>query len=455
MITTEETVIETTSLEETLAETFWPVLIRARKDAYVVWGTQVTIDYKIKVDEKELAEIARYYSNKHGISENDKKILETIALNGMGKDVELPKFQGDMLKSEIEAILKKKCELNLLNSKECKEEIGGSPAISAIASYFLQDKNPGKAVAKTKYFGTYPKSVEEYVQKEINKSGEKNNAENLEKWQKIDELLSNGVKNEKFPATLSFECGKYKLMLANSEGRDLKDLEGKLNFPETDRPLVAIGGLNKGKPDEYLSLIEKIREKNAYVFVGTNSFEGKMRARDIETMEGYVKILREADIVSMNEAELDQIHEALYGKREISRAQKLEQLGINGLAAVHSSGGVIFHMGVSIKKESKNSIEGILKLSVDATSYYFEKGEQFSKFEEIRDYREDLRRNKIDYLTIFGNNHNILNAGDAVAPFVNHEIAKGSITGLGAMFDGYICALIAPVFHFFKKREKK
>jgi len=109
------------------------------------------------------------------------------------------------------------------------------------------------------------------------------------------------------------------------------------------RKVYAIGGLNKGSPDEYLTLISWLCDKqpDAKIFVGTNSFRQQLDAGDHATVKGYLEVLRRADIVSMNEAELDQLHEASFGKRSYRRDGKLIDLRLPGISVCHASDGAI------------------------------------------------------------------------------------------------------------------
>jgi hypothetical protein len=415
------------------------------EDIAVAWGNQATMDYRYKVDDDTIAKIAQHYLGHLRITNSTiAQMLQSIAEgNKMAHDIEII-LDGDTLLSEVDR-LKRDRKVGATFVDLPTEEIGGSPAISADVSYLLGRNET--FIGKTIYVGTYPNSVQRFVTRH----------------EVLKPLFEGGVKNPHNPGTLCFEAGKYKLMISNKEGREIKDLQENGGFnidvhniaPDSN-VVFAIGGLNKGEPSEYTSLIEwsKRERPECYIFVGTNSFEKQIKAKDYQTVRGYFEVLRRADVVSMNEAELDQIYEACYRNSDMCRTEKLEQLNLSGIAIAHSADGAIGHFGtgVSTNKTKKKLLKGILQLSCDATTRIYETGEPLNNLDEAFEYAHEVkdRRNEAGFESSF--DYKGRYTVSSIAPLVFPGKAKGNITGLGASFDGYFMALISPLLPYLVER---
>jgi len=428
---------EVSSTEKSLAAYPFEIVRDRSKKASVAWGTQATMDYKVQVNDKELIKAVNSCSEILGISKSDREQLKKIEERGLTSDIEIT-LDGEILKEVIEDFIKSKGKNLGLENKVTNIEIGGSPAISAMTGLFLA-LNLG--MPETSYFGNYPLSVQEYV---------KTSDESLKN------LFRNGLRNEKLPGTLSFEWKPYKLMIAEKAGRKLELLKtnGEYNptLPKSEELLVAIGGLNKGEPDQYIALIKEIKKQrpNANIFIGTNSFQSFFDKGEVGKLEKYVDVLREGDIISMNEAELNQIYQAIYDRKDgLNRTDKLWRLNLKGLGIVHSHAGSIFYLGTGMKKNLGDVLETIIKRATFSATYYYEKGHHPQSFEDIAEYlnETDTRPNISGYQKDFGlDGVDGYKMRNIIAPFVNPETAKSTITGLGAVFDGYLASFLATIF---------
>ena len=159
----------------------------------------------------------------------------------------------------------------------------------------------------------------------------------------------------------------------------------------------------------------------------------------------------------MNEAEIDQFHEAFkLSKTDDNRHVKLHELNFPKISIVHSADGAISCMGTAIDLNKKLEVKkvllsGVLELAVDGATYLYEHGKPLVNLKEIIDYSKHIEENR----NIFGfaqtYNHGTIpiNSAYAISKSIKPENAKGVITGLGSVFDGYFAAIIAPLYNYF------
>ncbi|MFA5855929.1 MAG: hypothetical protein WC867_01100 [Candidatus Pacearchaeota archaeon] len=405
----------------------------------VAWITEATMDYKIEVTDQELNNITQEYLKRGHINENNIKTFKEIIEKGLNSDIELS-LDGKIIQDEVKNFRNgPRTDLNLSNSHVVKTELGGSPAISARAGYHAY-KEFGNA--RTIYCGSRPNSIEEFIK-------EKN----------LEDLFRHSVPNDYKPSTLCLENGKYKLMLSDKKGRELKNLKlndkFNIHIPDDEGTLVAIGGLNKGEPKDYHSLIDYIKSKNpnAGIFIGTNSFSKYITNNEFPKLNGYFDVARRADILSINEAEEDQLHQGLKMCNENkSRTEKLEDMNFEGLVVVHSHAGIKLYLGTSINLEFKGEIKKLVKLACYATTYYIEHGEHVKNMQELNQYYDDKIHvnNSMEYNAVFGNQKDSKRTTSITATYLPPNKRKGNITGAGAIFDGYLCSFLSPYIQSMK-----
>jgi phosphomannomutase/phosphoglucomutase len=420
------------------------------KPSKVFWIHESTQDIKFKVSDPPIRPISGHYAGfLRRISKMNYDpaivILEDIARNGrLEHDVEIV-LESSVLAEESQRIIRE-CSVDNVKLGQPVIVPGGSPCFSAMHHFLFALEEPN--IARAAYAGSFPLSVQEYI------SSNKH----------LEPLFELAWRNSYQPRTISFETWEHKLMLSNSTGRRLQDIRSDDHYHINLEKLVssagngkiafAIGGLNKGRPEEYLDLIRWLRHEvpTALVFVGTNSFKKHIQAQDYHTMEKYYDVLKQADLVSMNDAELDQLHQALYGKQSMGLAMKLVTLSHPGLAIVHAAQGAAAHLGPNVKNErtTKSLTRGILQLAVDATSRCYETGLHLKNMQEAIDYgaRQDWRRHNVHDAFGTAGHHDVVYAA---SPIVAHPL--GNLTGIGAIMDSYVMALITPLHkQFFNPR---
>lgn len=536
----------------------------------IVWGTQCTVDYNYSFAIEGLRELLSHFIE-NSILKECHPLFKEIIDSGLNIDREPArdiKIEGDELKKAIEAI--ESYKNYLVNSIQ----IGGSPAISAIAGDYLKDRVKG--FPEIYYCGLKTQSVEEYL---------------TEKSPGLAGLFSHARRIEKKSLTLGLEVGKYKLILSNKDGRlltelitkdpeeknfeaeisafrkmssseknnpakilgELEDLikkyhsppsekikkyvfdlkkelrgcqhsleddcqgleeiqshpalkdqdgfirkkysngntnfdgslhslekkireyEGTVNYEEYIQDLkgiidqkgvtgkdvvVALGGLNKGSPKEYSILVKEIQKLKAEyqkkdihvkIFIGTNSFKN-----DPKEIKEYWDIIKEADIVSMNDAELNSIYSALFGGDiTIPLGDKLRILGTrqdfgDGLIICHAAeGAIIGSFGTFeniITPKQKIDLTAYLKkslqLAVDGTTYIYENG-KFPNDTAVRNYSPNIRsRQESPFFVRFVHPKEKLanGIGETVAANVGYPV--GNLVGLGAVFDGILLSYL-------------
>ena len=166
----------------------------------IYWGTQVTVDYAVKMTDDQIRDFVGKLDNE--------ELSGRFAKPDHG-DIELKNLSQDQLEAAKELVK------GFVPDSEWDKRGGGSPFYSTISGYEL-----GRLVEHdyifpdVKYNATLVQTLEELI---IEK--------NIEK-----KLFSEAQKRPERPGTLSLESEKYKVMLANSEGRSLSDLDFKKYF---------------------------------------------------------------------------------------------------------------------------------------------------------------------------------------------------------------------------------
>jgi len=226
---------------------------------------------------------------------------------------------------------------------------------------------------------------------------------------------------------------------------------------ENGTAVIALGGLNKGTPQECQALINSIqglREdyKNKGVevklFVGTNAFKG-----DPAEIKAYWESIKQADILSFNEAELNSIYNALYSSdASIPLGEKFRILGasgFNGIMVCHSAEGAIIGAFGKLdqKMEGKltqfaDYLKESLQLAVDGTSLVYENGVH-PHDSNVRNYSHNVRkRQEGSFYVEFVHPHKQLANGIEGVNSVQIDHPLGNLVGLGANFDGILLSYL-------------
>jgi hypothetical protein len=392
----------------------------------LVWGTQMTTDISARCtyeERKEFLELVR----KLALGE-----LDRVSRNGcVGKkdledfisraDAGLNGHQGDLeIKGSTKRLFARIATAFKDHFPEAIYALGGSPAISALAGIYLKN---GTHVF---YLGNLPEGAFNIIR---DFHGQALNG------------FAYGSKTDHRPGTFSIERldGLDKYMLPFSEGRELKDLDMSIFFERLHQiyqkgPTVfALGGLNKGKPEEYQELVERIRKENPEMklFVTTNSFKSPK-----EAAEYHDRVIRNVHGVSYNDVELDKTHAGLDGRPNAPLIEKLQYVADREgpmMTVVHHAEGAVAMgpEGMSIALE--NAVEG-------ATLRYLTG--RYHNQTEIGRSKMRLNHSPARFEEVIGSPVDRLPPGIvyAAAPSLSGLTPDGSITGAGATFDGiYLC----------------
>ncbi len=424
----------------------------------VIWVTQATLDNKIKLPRERILDILKQTTDKDGghyigNPEYQRKANDLIRiLQQRDVDGEIKDLRDEELE-KIERLAKE-----FVPRTKWVTEIGGSPAISAIAAYTL---NNGLSQQRIFFIGNLTGTVKDF----------------LSRAQAYGPLfkyaIDTGKTRKHKPRTTSLEeeSGTFKIMMAYSSGRKLQELDrgeftrGILNASSNGGTItIGWGGLNKGEPEEYKTLVETITDlfrdgRRPINYIGTNSFMGYYPGKLIKYLE---LINTAADIVSFNDEELRQIYDKLGMPRNnqtqgnltdllVGLDELMEKNGIEPnreqIRICHSSSGAIAYVPDRLS-QYKNAIKEALQKSVDGATYtYLERRNPSAR--DIETYTQTTNCNRRGRQTAkfrrdfgaIGPNSRVISA---IAPKVTN--AKGSTTGLGAVFDGILSVYISAIY---------
>jgi len=288
----------------------------------------------------------------------------------------------------------------------------------------------------------------------------------------VSDLLRYSTKRPEFdPRTHSLEIRETstKLMLSLIEGRRPEELEfadiiqkvNQLYMNGDDSYVVQLGSLNKGNPIFHSATKYVFEEasartgKKTIFYAGTSDFKD-----DTNRVIEILKVVYSYHIISMNEKELDQVYSALCkstgaSESPSSRAEKLsvldnlvesynsshneDRIEINPeqIKICHSAHGAIAYKSSWYGDSDRQLTQELLQLCVDGTTRKYET-DNYLCLKEILAYSSTagIVRQNSEFDEQFGDERNRenYNVVSAVAPVVPNPI--GTLTGLGAVFDG-------------------
>jgi hypothetical protein len=409
-------------------------LSRIQFPGTVAWVPQATVDVRAKVTDEEAVQIAAYCAERFDGNGTGQLLAEIVAAGRLTRDIEIV-LHGESL-AEQKRLVRDTHRMGTVNLDHLVETIGGSPAISAVTAHNLTRNEDH--LAKSAYIGSVPLSLEEVLQNTP-----------------YEHIFSHGVRNGHRPTTLSFETDRYKLMLSNSEGRNLADLRADGRYTLDVRKFfqaipygpvaIAISGLNKGMPREYHEFITWAvsEEPAAIVFVGTNSFATQMKTGDYDLVNDYWDVCRMGDITSLNESELEQLHTAKNGSVNCSRAERLRDLNHPGITVCHSAEGAAAYTNQRMTPHQRKLLGDALQVAVDATSSYYQSGREPRTIRDVCEYGRSVVRADTDFMGCSNRDPHIVTVN---APVVDRPL--GDTTGLGARFDGYLMSIVLPLHRY-------
>jgi hypothetical protein len=448
-----------------------------------------TVDYPLPFRRED-----EYYKKieeleKENILPEFNPVFQRICKYGQSRDIEL-RLSGAEAPDKIHELI------GHLGIRE-SQQMGGSPAISAVKGFYL-DPNGLTGLPKVIYVGLCPKSVEDFI---------------TERDDYAPIFIESGRmrKEESRPATVSLEPPlPVKLMISHREGRNPDDLlpDGKLdpflNVLEKNidpssgcTNVFALGGISGRKSrtspeledlerretrdelsrnereklyrlrlEEELESLEQMNKlvgrmeevsQRAIIFVGTRSFEGTGEGKP-KIIEAFKRIIKQADIVSFNEAEFSDFYDVCHGP-EVGKSLswKLRDLDLNAVVIVHAPEGSILDLGVNpdaliksgeLQRDPRRFLPETLQLAVDGAALALAYGRNvglkaswelvnhFSETVEVRQEKEFINRFVLP--SVIGT----LPPGvvGMAAPRIEHQ--KGGVTGIGAIFDGLLLSLL-------------
>ncbi|HIH38140.1 hypothetical protein J4460_05435 [Candidatus Woesearchaeota archaeon] len=434
----------------------------------VVWGTQSTMDYNYRMNhqgelvptlEEILTVVIPTLPNVDQASVGRlQELKEQLTHARLENDIEVSGIDGSLIDAIVRSA--RNGDLHHIDGELFEVAGGGSPFISAWASMALSymiDENghTGQGLPDVYYVGLLPENVEAYL-RDTNAVFPR-----LRKYE-----IPIGAK----PATLAFEFGNRKIMISNGEGRQLSDLKMDLYIDNLKvivdshpkgRTVIALGGLNKGTPEEYEAFIQDIKERfgeKVLFFVGTNSFKGSQNATPYIT-----GVLPYADIVSFNEKELAECYDAAAAidKRRpaadtLTLAYQLRLFPHLGIKICHAVEGAIGDLNfvpekiISPHEDMYGFVQESLELAVDGIGYLLTHNPRENRYPNItaiRDFSRGVQgreRNNDNLEKRFnsdGQNNDPV-PGMHYVSALKVPTPYSRITGAGATFDGLALALL-------------
>ncbi|MBN2142640.1 hypothetical protein JW711_04890 [Candidatus Woesearchaeota archaeon] len=436
-----------------------------------IWVSQTTGDYSVKPTQRLRTRIISEFIAGASRLTDLSVLTHILGMCKIGFEKILEKKDYEIkLDSEVLFEEMKRAVDNYIEFDSWRKALGGSPSISALAEMHLHlDELVG--ISDAYYDGNMVQTAKEIIMHEYDSHV------NVQ-----DRFLDNAHTNDR-PATISLEdvCGSSKLMVSYNPGRKLKDLKEKEFYDRINKihhkrkadtaqsnpkMIVALGGMNKGTPEEYKNMIDKIMSSHggARIFVGTNSFKDE----ENEGGKCYKHVLCEANAVSFNENEIRSVYHDLGGDRTEDLADIVQKFHIqaesNGyipktgqIIICHTEGGAIaYRKPIEDGDENENDcdkqkkmFEEALEMAVGGASFRYMNG-RFGSSEEIIDFSKTTCRAYDKFSHLFGRSINELPEGMCGA--VSYDLTKpgtpipqGSITGAGATFDGILVSYLAPL----------
>jgi hypothetical protein len=433
----------------------------------VLHGIQCTVDFSYTIESNDLTLIANEWSKGVGAAvprftePRHTQILNSIATTGLLRDEKLSIGDVALMDSVRDYLAQR--EKSQGKKYPQTQRIGGNPAISAIRGYYLGRGAEHSQLPLVYYIGLYPRSVAQHVQ----------DVQTADRRSVFDEVFKGKYTIYKRPQSIALEAER-KLILGYGEGCTLDHMD-KDNTDQFEWYLGEIGKIveqtNIGGAiialsvpwplDRGENMIKRLKERfadRAGLFIGTGSFRRDEAVPDPQrTRDIYEKILKHADIISLNETELEDLHTIIVGEgayQDVSLANKLKDLPINAIKICHSAYGAILDIGCdpgriiksqAFQKDPYKYLLEALQLSVDGATYAIDAARvgQVANEPMIRVYSGSITE-RADQLfrNVFQKTVENLPGGiiSAKAPLVSQR--RAALTGVGAMFDGLVVSFI-------------
>jgi hypothetical protein len=424
----------------------------------LVWGLQCTLDLSLAAGGRVSA-IANGFLEERLFPRFEKELIE-IKEGGLSRDYA---FRLDDAEGDDPADMERASEyLALAGTLRRQVHIGGNPAVSALRARLLREDGLGQgAWPRSLYGGVLPRTVAEHVEGSIDPILREIFLSDMAK--RIDER----------PQTMAIESASHKLIIDWGRGRTLEPLMDDGTFSSF---LDAYESEREARPDDRMvlalsvphpvhlraQLIREIRDRfgrEITLAIGTSSFRRQGGRIDFDGAQNvYDTILQHADIVSMNELELGDLHTAIVGGGQYSDASlafKIKELDLDAITVCHSGDGAILHLGsrphelIRNEEFARNPFEfaqDALRFCVDGAAYCIDSRPTVGRRATeamVRAYSNSVQiRNEHRFESTFRLPDEHLPAGVITvrSPSVTRPLSQ--LTGVGAMFDGMLFSVL-------------
>lgn len=452
----------------------------------ILWSHQSTVDYNFRFKDsigEVVGELLSKY--KDWLETNAKKeiegtditrentllgILEQIHDHGLHDDIKKDITSYTELPDKIEQVREW-----LTNQEfEYEVQIGGDPAIAALRGGFLRLGYKNTPLPLVFYAGLVPQSLREAIEKDLLPR----------EW---EDVIRVGHNIDAKPQSIGLETRDHKLIIIYSQGRSILELAPNGDFTNffgsvggvmaatSGRAVLAV---NAGKPkiveiedpksnthttktisemDILEDMITKIKEEGfgdrVRIFVATRVFGG-----DMKFAARVFKLLEKADIISMNDSEVQDLHTTFRGSfKDMPLAYKLRALPFKAIKVCHSADGVIMDLGcipediitsVHFQENPAGFLEEVLRLSADGATYAMDATAGLGRTANesmIRIYSQNVRpenRQQELFDRTFRNVTEPMPAGMLWVPSARVVNTLGAVVGLGAIFDGLFLSFL-------------
>ena len=426
----------------------------------ILSGPQVTIDHTFMVPD-HFEDICREFLAQGFFRDhpNALEVLESIATFGLRQDY------NERIKKDVGPLARaRQFLLDRYPGTSERVQLGGNPAIAAQQGHLLCRGN-GDRWPIWRYMGLLPESLRDHLQQQ-EKVAPQNHAVLT---QLFDKKLC--VEIAERPMTLALEAHHHKLIIAYAEGRTLNYINSNGHFSRYIRKLKTSVAANEAQnvlfaftavphPLEFAGpLIDQIKEHfgdRALFYIGGSSFRrGATLDSDI-TGQIWRTVLSRADILSLNETELGDLHTVVVGGgtyQEKPLAIKLLELPTRAIKVCHGADGALMDPGpdpgrILNAEAFRNYPAAFLKESLglagDGASYCL--GSLYGKdatLSSVQIYSETVQNRNIErFKAVFLNVLESLPAGLIAVhgPVVSRPMA--TLTGVGARFDGLLASFL-------------
>lgn len=426
----------------------------------VVWAPQVTVDRTFTVP-NDVEPICRHFV-REGWFARYHDALSNIANQGLRQDYHcnLDHEPGTTSDRELGAAL----TFLRANHQRCeRSQVGGNPAIAALTHYYLGTRKRDSSLPRVKYAGLYPRSLQVYVADQRSAAPEY--------FKIIEDVLDRDlcVAIGDSPMTLALEGLHNKLMLAYGPGRSLEPIRDPAVFAnylaklrlavergKASRVLFALSIPNP--PEEGVRLVDELRDQfgaRALFFISCSSFRTGT-VPNFERIRRMQPILERADIISMNETELVDLHSLMVGNgnyQDKPLSYKLLELPLKAVKVCHGDAGTIMDAGPDpgrvvsagmYRNDPAAFLEESLRLATDGATFGIASPRGHDAAEDgVRVFSATVRnRNAERFSAMFLNVLETMPPGLIAVhtPVIARKLS--TITGIGARFDGLLAAFL-------------